>query len=112
LEFNGELSHISEQMKKLKHINLFKYGGKKEVYQTLQDHYDRDTWIHMWWHYVLLACALGAAFISDHMDWLWIFGGLYAVERAIARYIDNSNRNWFMHSIDWKESGWSESDEE
>ena len=99
-------------MKKLKHINLFKYGGKKEVYQTLQDHYDRDTWIHMWWHYVLLACALGAAFISDHMDWLWIFGGLYAVERAIARYIDNSNRNWFMHSIDWKEAGWSESDEE
>lgn len=99
-------------MNKLKHINLFEYGDKKEVYKALQDHYDRDTWIHMWWHFVLLACALGAAFISEHMDWLWIFGGLYAVERAITRFIDNSNRNWFMHAIDWKENGWSEENEE
>jgi len=47
--------------------------------------------------------AIGAAIFSNHADWLWLFGGVYAVERATTRFIDNSNRNWAMHVIDWVE---------
>jgi hypothetical protein len=91
-------------MKRLGHVNLFHYGERQEVYAAFQRDFNRDTWVQLWWHLVLVACALGAAVVSNHEDWLWIFGGLYAVERAISRFVDNSNRNWLMHAIDWQES--------
>jgi hypothetical protein len=90
-------------MEKLGHKNLFGYGDRTEVYETLQRDFNRDTWIQSFWHLVLMAMAFGAAVVSKHSDWLWLFGGLYAAERAIARFIDNSNRNWAMHVIDWLE---------
>jgi hypothetical protein len=90
--------------KNLKHVNLFHYcENKKEVYAAFQGHYNRDTWIQHWWHIVLIGCALGAVVVSGHKDWLWLFGGLHAMERAISCYVDNSNRNWLMHAIDWYE---------
>ena len=82
-------------MSKLEHVNLFHYHGDKK----------EDTWVHLWWHLVLIVCALGAAIVSAHADWLWLFGGLYAIERSISKYIDNSNRNWLMHTLDWQECG-------
>ena len=91
-------------MAKLEHKNLFHFGTSTEVYAALQEHYNRDTWIHLFWQIVLFACAVGAVFFSNHADWLWIFGGLYAVERAVTRFVDNSNRNWAMHVIDWIEA--------
>ena len=90
-------------MAKAEHKNLFSYGDKLDVYAAFQRDLDRDTWIQLLWRMVFLGCALGAVFISDRFDWLWIFGGLYATERAISRFIDNSNSNWLMHAIDWQE---------
>jgi len=92
-------------MSKLKHVNLFQHGDKKGVYAAFQRDLDRDTWIQLWWHLVLVACAAGAAVVSGREDWLWLFGGLYAIERGISCYVDNSNRNWLMHAIDWQECG-------
>lgn len=91
-------------MAKLEHKNLFHHGSASEVYAALQRDFDRDTWIQAFWRLVLGACAAGAALLSNHIDWLWIFGGLMATERAIAAFIDNSNRNWAMHVIDWMEA--------
>jgi len=92
-------------MSKLGHNNLFRHAaGRAEVYQTFQRDFNRDTWIQLFWHGVLLVMALGAAYVSDHTDWLWLFGGIYAAERAISRFVDNSNRNWAMHVIDWLEN--------
>jgi hypothetical protein len=91
-------------MAKLEHKNLFQFGDSSQVYAALQKHYNRDTWIHYLWHMILLGCGFGAVVISNHVDWLWIFGGLYATERAITRFVDNSNRNWAMHIIDWVEA--------
>lgn len=99
-------------MAKLEHKNLFHSGSSTEVYAALQNHYNRDTWIHSLWQMVLFGCAIGAAVFSSHTDWLWIFGGLYAVERAITRYVDNSNRNWAMHVIDWMEAKHANRNEE
>lgn len=92
-------------MLKLEHKNLFQSGhSASEVYAALQEHFNRDTWIHSLWEVALLGCAVGAVVFSNHADLLWIFGGLYVVERAILRYVDNSNRNWAMHMIDWMEA--------
>lgn len=92
-------------MKKKQHINLFLHGDKEEVYAALQRDTDRDTWRQLGWHVVFVGMALGAANLSHHEDWLWLFGGMYALERALGRFIDNSNRNWAMHLIDWIEKG-------
>lgn len=70
-------------MRKLEHKNLFLRGDVSEVYTALQRDYDRDTRIQALWQFALLGCAIGAAFLSNHFDWLWIFGGLYVTERAI-----------------------------
>lgn len=93
-------------MGKIGHKNLFQYTESRfGVYQTFQRDFDRDSWIQVFWRSVLISMAVGAARISGHFDWLWIFGGIFAAERALARYVDNSNRNWAMHVIDWLEHG-------
>jgi hypothetical protein len=96
-------------MAKLEHKNLFAYGEKMDVYAALQRDYGRDTWVHFFWRLVFIGSAIGAAFASGRFEWLWLFAGLYAVERSIACYIDNSNRNWAMHIIDWIENSRSDS---
>ena len=95
-------------MEKLGHKNLFGYGDKTEVYAAFQRDFNRDTWRQSFWHLVLVGAGIGAAVLADHKDWLWLFLGIYAAERAIARFVDNSNRNWAMHVIDWIESGRSD----
>lgn len=91
-------------MAKLTHNNLF-FGGdgdRKSVYEALQRDFNRDTWRQLGWRWVFALVAAGAA-LSGHEEWLWLFVGMYALERAHARFIDNSNRNWAMHVIDWIE---------
>ncbi len=90
-------------MAKLGHKNLFGYGDRKEVYETLQRDFNRDTWVQAFWHAVLFIAAAGAVLVADRAEWIWLFLGIYAAERAIARFVDNSNRNWAMHVIDWME---------
>jgi hypothetical protein len=91
-------------MTKLRHVNMLADASKRDVYEVFQRDYDHNTWRQMCWRYVLIGCAVGAVLISNHLDWLWIFGGIYAAERALATFIDNSNCNWLMHAIDWYES--------
>lgn len=91
-------------MAKLKHKNLFLDGDRAEVYAALQEDYDRDTWVQVFWHAAFIVSAVGAAVIGKHSEWLWLFVGLYAVERKVSCFIDNSNRNWAMHVIDWIEN--------
>lgn len=85
------------------HNNLFQFGDKREVYQTLQRDYDRDTWVHGFWHFCFVVAAFGGVVVAGETEWLWLFLGGYALERALARWVDNSNRNWAMHLIDWIE---------
>ena len=71
-------------MEKFGHENLFAYGDREEVYAALQRDFDRDTWVQHIWQLVFVGMAAGAAIFSNHADWLWLFGGIYAVERAIS----------------------------
>jgi hypothetical protein len=87
------------------HVNLFHYAvDKADVYEALQKNYDRDTWRQAGWDALFWLCAIAGSASAGHSDWLWIFGAIYAFERSIVRYIDNSNRNWTMHVIDWIEN--------
>jgi hypothetical protein len=90
--------------RKLAHRNLFHHApDRADVYQGLQRDFDWDTYIHAFWHLVFVGMATGAVIFANRPDWLWLFGGIYAAERALSRFMDNSNRNWAMHVIDWME---------
>jgi hypothetical protein len=77
-------------MTTLEHKNLFDYADKAEVYDALQRDYNRDTYIQLFWQLVLLGSTIGASLFAKYSDWLWLFLGLYAVERALSHFIDNS----------------------
>ena len=87
-----------------RHNNLFEFGDKAEIYQALQRDFHRDVRRREWWQLGFALCAIGAGTLSHHWDWLWIFAGLFLLERGLTLYIDNSNRNWTMHVIDWLEN--------
>jgi hypothetical protein len=99
----GEATMGEAIMKKLQHVNLLAEANKADVYAAFQRDFNRDTWRQMVWRFVMLACAIGAVLVSKHTDWLWIFGAIYAAEQSLAWFVDNSNRNWLMHAIDWYE---------
>lgn len=86
------------------HINLFGYGNREGVYAALQRDYHRDGWTEAWWALLFWGCALGAIYVSHHADWGWIFGAIFAVQRMLRVFIDNSNRNFLMHAIDWDDA--------
>ena len=91
-------------MKILKHFNFPNTYGKEETYKIYQEHYNRDTKIHLWWEIVFIIFAAGGIYTTGNNDLYWLFGGAYALERKLSRFIDNSNRNNMMHLIDWMES--------
>jgi hypothetical protein len=91
-------------MARLKHNNLFQtQGDRPEVYEALQQNYNTDTYIHGAWISVFFIAAIGGVVWAHHSDWIWIFMAIFAAERSLSRWIDNSNRNWAMHVIDWME---------
>ena len=92
-------------MKILKHFNFPINYGKEETYKIYQEHYNRDTKIHLWWEIVFFIFAVGGIYFTGNNDLYWIFGGMYALERKLSRFIDNSNRNHMLHLIDWLEEG-------
>lgn len=83
------------------HINLHHDGDKEDVYKALQRDYSNDAKRLATWDWVIVLCAAGAALVSHHYDWLWLFAAIYALNAKIVVFIDNSNRNWAMHLIDW-----------
>ena len=103
-ELGGSLTYPrGVEMAKLRHNNLAAYGDRNDVYEILQNDFNRDTYIQAFWHVIFFGAAFGAVVMAKHSDWAWLFLGIYAAERAIAKFIDNSNRNWTMHVIDWME---------
>ena len=92
-------------MKILNHYNFLRSYGKDETYEIFQSNYNRDTKIHLWWEIVFIIFALGGIVFTGNYEWIWLFGGMYALERKLSRFIDHSNRNNIMHLIDWMEEG-------
>ena len=89
--------------KRFEHINLFHYYEKSAVYEAFQNHFNRDTYVQQFWSFVFIAFSAGAVFLAGKPEWVWLLGAVFAAERKLASFIDNSNRNWAMHMIDWNE---------
>ena len=84
------------------HQNLFSNAeNRQEVYQSLQRDFARDEKVS---HSALtVAIALLAiALIQGPSDgWIWLIMGCGAMFVTLTFFIDNTNRNWTMHLIDW-----------
>lgn len=76
------------------HVNLFALGDFNEIYASLQRDFKRDQWIML-----ILALASGVFLTVG-----WTIAGVLAGIAACLIFLDNSNRNWAMHTIDYMES--------
>lgn len=88
------------------HQNLFDYYiNKPDVYRKLQEDYLRDQ-KYIKWCGIFFIIFFFAAFgdINDKYKSLLYFGLAISTLQYILLFIDQSNRNFLMHAIDWIES--------
>ena len=78
-----------------KHVDPFSSGDLHEVYGSLQRDFNRDQWV------IYISAASCVALLLGG----WTVAGAIAALVAIFFHVDNSNRNWAMHVIDYLE--WS-----
>lgn len=92
-------------MAEYKHSNLFNFAeNAKEVYSTLQRDYNKDTKIKIWSDTVSMISAGVFVYLSDDIKWFFFFLAIFALGNSLNFFIENSNRNWVMHLIDWIEN--------
>jgi hypothetical protein len=86
----------------MKHNNVHSYDEFQEVYKTLQKEMVRD---YKWQRaYEAIAVISFVIFISAKDEGLIIFFGIttfIAFLSSVKNFIDNSNRNWHLHMIDY-----------
>jgi hypothetical protein len=87
-----------------RHVNMFHHvESKEDVYAAFQQHYHRDGRIIGFLDIALIAFSVVGYYASwwgEVWTWLVAFG---LVGSRMCYFIDNSNRNWAMHVIDWIE---------
>lgn len=86
------------------HENLFSYGDQQEVYSALQRDYKRDS------KQIRIMDAIGLIaliYLARHLptwDYVAVIALAMTVVSRLNTFIDNSNRNFAMHLIDWIEA--------
>jgi len=82
------------------HDNLYAYGDDDEIYKALQRDYKRDA--KQTTLFDTLAAAVGVMAVADiaEMRGWWLFIAATLALSAHRTFIDNSNRNWYMHRLD------------
>ncbi|MCL6682481.1 hypothetical protein [Sphingomonas alba] len=83
------------------HKNLFAYADRQGVYEALQRDYKRD---HRQIQVMDLVVFAAVAFLARHLsgwDYAAVVIGTVVLMTRLNTFIDNSNRNFFMHMIDW-----------
>ena len=85
------------------HHNLFASGDEQEVYAGLVRDTKRDGRMIGYMDLVLIGAAL---YLARHLP-VWDFAAVFAVAfvgmQRLNYFIDQSNRNFFMHMLDWQE---------
>ena len=95
----------------MKHENLFQYVGEaKDVYAVMQSHIKRDSRIFTVLCFIAGLSFLHAADVGANQGWGALLFGLVCALMAIVYFVDNSNRNFHLHTIDWIEARLSDSD--
>jgi hypothetical protein len=89
----------------MQHVNLFGYAeNTREVYKVMQSHMKRDSRI---FSILCIIAGLGflhAADVGASQGWGALIFGLVSALFALIYFIDNSNRNFHLHTIDWIEA--------
>ncbi len=89
----------------MSHNNLFwDLPDSKEVYRAMQSHMKRDyriTWILAMGASICFGLALKS---GVEQGWPWLIGGVAAAFCSLIYFIDNSNRNFYLHTVDWIEA--------
>lgn len=88
------------------HQNLFDYYvNKNEVYKKLQEDHLRDQKRIYWCNIVFIFLIVAAATVNNEsLKWFFLFVSGIFVLQYLVLFIDLSNRNFLMHTIDWIES--------
>lgn len=87
------------------HVNLFGYAEDSDaVYKAMQDHMKRDHRYFNAWCIGMAICFLRSASLGVPDGWGWFLGGIACALCALVYFIDNSNRNFYLHAVDWYEA--------
>lgn len=85
------------------HTNLFSAGhSTDEVYQALGEHQARDHRTLRFLDLATAAALIGA--LTNFNGWgtgLWVAAAFLGLS-STRYFIDTSNRNFFMHRLDWE----------
>jgi hypothetical protein len=91
------------------HHNLFAHvESPGEVYRAMQDHMKRDNRITAIVGPLAWVCFALALKQGPGDGWPWLVGGIAASFLCLNYFVDNSNRNFMLHTIDWIEATKSE----
>ena len=100
----------------MKHSNLFdSVDDHRAFYATLQKDFARDEKRCYYAQFVgVAAIVIAAAYGNLDPRWQWLLAGVAAnaLFVSLIAFIDNSNRNWTMHMIDWMQHRTVQSSEE
>lgn len=89
----------------MEHKNLFEYvSSSKDVYQVMQSHMKRDGRFVSFSIIGATVCFGMALKLGATDGWPWLVGGVAVAFFGLTYFIDNSNRNFYLHMIDWTES--------
>jgi len=87
------------------HENLFQHvEDRSEFYEVLKRDMKRDTRYVQISAMIATGLAIYAAKQGVDDGWPWLIGALLSANLAVAFSIDLSNRNFFMHFLDWQEN--------
>lgn len=84
------------------HKNLFQFHrGPTEVYKSLQRDYASNSRELKFWDLLAVGCMLWLTRDLPTWDWLAALGLYAAAATGLRTFLDNSNRNFLMHHLDW-----------
>lgn len=87
------------------HNNMFSDGHERaEVKTALIQHLKRDSRVVRTLDVITGLCLAFELRHQSGLDSAGIFIGVFAALSALRHFIDQSNRNFFLHRLDWDET--------
>ncbi len=92
------------------HVNLHEHGSMTEVRSAVARDYKRDSGRVQLWDVITVAALywLVRDWPADKMTAAFALAA--AATTALRTFIDQSNRNWWLHRINWEEQAMRETD--
>jgi hypothetical protein len=89
----------------MKHTSIFTYAADSlEAYEMLQKQMKRD-WRIGQASLIAVGIFFALAIKSGAADgWPWLIGGLVSAFYGLLVFVEYSNRDYFLHTVDWLEA--------